>query len=122
MYTQSDRRVFRRIKGKIPVLYRVLGGTREHRSFTKNIGAGGMRIPIFKIMAPGTVLDLEIFKNNSNGSARCKGEIIWTGRMTTKGKGGKIFEAGVRFLDLNFLFIGNLIGDLEARKLSGAQS
>ena len=118
MYSRSERRIFRRIDGAIPIKYTLSRGRRECRAVTKNISGGGMRIAVFKRMTPGTILDLEIFRDASGRKAKCKGEVKWIGSTAVKGKRKKGLEAGIKFLDLSFLFIGNLIGDLESRKIS----
>lgn len=118
MYDRTDRRVFRRIEGEVSVRYTIPGSHKEHRTATRNISGGGMRIPILKRLQPGTVLDIEIFRDKSSRSAKCKGEIRWIAYITMKGKRKKSLEAGVKFLDLSFLFMGNLIGDLEARNIT----
>ncbi len=118
MYSRSERRVFRRIEGEVPVRYTLSRGRREYRAVTKNISGGGMKISIFKRMAPGTILDLQILRDASGRNARCKGEVRWIGSAVIKGKRKKALEAGIKFLDLSFLFIGNLIGDLESKKIA----
>jgi len=115
MYSRSERRTFRRIEGEFPVRYTPSRGRREYRTVTKNISGGGMRITIFKRVPQGTILDLEIFRDDSGRNARCKGEVRWIG---SAGKRKKALDAGIKFLDLSFLFIGNLIGDLESKKIA----
>lgn len=114
----AERRIFRRIEGEVPVQYSVPGTSKEYRTFTKNISGGGIRIPLFRKLAPGTVLSLKIFRNVPNISAKCKGEIRWVAEVSAEGRRKKILEAGIKFLDLSFLFIGNLIGDLESQKIT----
>jgi hypothetical protein len=118
MYTQADRRLFRRIEGKFPVNYISPGSRKKYRTTTKNISGGGTCMPIFERLAPGTILDLEIFRNGLKTSAKCKGEVRWVGNMEEKGRKKKSLEAGIKFIDLSFLYIGNLIGDIEAKTLS----
>ena len=112
MYSDSDtdRRMFDRIDGVVAVRYSPEGSATEHYATTKNIGGGGIKISLFRKLEPGTLLELEIFKMNSNVSARCRGEVMWITRTATKGK--RSFEAGVRFLGMNFIYIGGLINEL----------
>ncbi len=122
MYTKTDRRLFRRIEGRFPVSYRPPGSRKELHTTTKNISGGGMCIHLVKRLAPGTILDLEIFRTGLNVSAKCKGEITWISNGTLKRKRRKtLFDAGIKFIDLSFLYIGNLIGDLEAKAITGSR-
>lgn len=118
MYKGIDRRVFRRVDGELAVKYGLNGRARKHCTATRNISGGGMRVPIFKKLAPGTVLDMEIFKQNSNISAKFRGKVVWVSRTPIKSKKKKLFEAGIKFIDLGFLYIGLLIGDLESQNIT----
>lgn len=124
MYKGQDRRVFRRVKGELAVKYGLNGSTRKYSTTTKDIGGGGMGISLLKKLAPGTILDMEIFKYNSNISASFRGKVVWVSRRPLKGKNKKkkYFEAGIKFIDLGFLYIGILINDLESRNIANPLS
>jgi hypothetical protein len=102
--------MFDRIDGAVTVRYSPPGSPVENYAITKNISGGGIKISLFRNLSPGTVLDLEIFKVNSNDSARCRGEIMWINRTADKGK--RCFEAGIKFVGLNFIYMGELIKEL----------
>lgn len=110
MYTGADRRMFDRIDGIVAVRYSPAGSSVEHYATTKNISGGGIKISLLRKLEPGTLIDIEIFKINSNSSARCRGEVMWIKRTAEKGK--RCFEAGIKFAGLNFIYIGELIKEL----------
>ncbi|MBU3911542.1 MAG: PilZ domain-containing protein [Candidatus Omnitrophica bacterium] len=114
MQSDVDRRMFDRIDGIVAVKYCPEGSTVEHYATTKNISGGGIRMSLFRKLEPGTVLELEIYKMNSNVSARCRGEVIWITRTADRSK--RCFEAGIKFLGLNFVYIGELIKELGGYK------
>lgn len=114
MYRIAERRMFDRVDGVVAVRYSPAGSSIENYATTKNISGGGIRISLFRKLAPGTVVDLEIFKINSDSSARCRGEVMWINRTADKGK--RCFEAGIRFVGLNFVYIGELIKELNGNR------
>lgn len=124
MYSGTDRRIFRRVKGELAVKYSLNGNNKTYSTTTKNISGGGMRITLIKKLAPGTILDMEIFKYNSNISANFRGKVAWISKapVKIKGKKKKYFEAGIKFIDLGFLYIGILINDLESRNTANPLS
>ncbi len=112
MYTSIDRRIFPRVEGKVAVRYGEGDSEREHWTMTKDISGGGMRIRLSKRLIAGTILDLEIARKRSNTTSRCRGEIVWVSQCEEKEE--CCFEAGIRFIGLNLLFVNKLIGDLES--------
>lgn len=110
MYTGIDRRMFDRVDGIVAVKYSPVGSATENYATTKNISGGGMKVSLFRKLSPGTMIDLEIFKINSDSSARCRGEVMWITKTTDKGR--RCFEAGIKFIGLNFVYIGELIKEL----------
>lgn len=118
MYKGIDRRVFRRVKGELAVKYGLNGNDMKYSTTTKNISGGGMAIALLEKLAPGTILDMELFKHNSNISAKFRGKVAWISKKPRKGKKRKYFEAGIKFIDLGFLYIGILISDLESRNIA----
>ncbi|MFC1624518.1 PilZ domain-containing protein [Candidatus Omnitrophota bacterium] len=115
MYRKIDRRLFERIQGDITARYSVEDGEIQHFVGIRDISGGGLKIELLKGLTPGTILDVEIFRKNSNISARCKSEIIWVRTLRPEEKRGSYFEAGVKFLALNFMYIGAIINDLETQ-------
>lgn len=118
MDSYLERRIFERIDGILTVKYTKEGQKKEYYSVTKNISGGGIKIELPEQLKLGTILDLHIFKINSDISTTCKGSIIWTVKASIRRSGEDFFEAGVKFLNANFLYIGSLIYDLETRSSS----
>jgi len=112
----TDNRVFERIDGELAVRYSPQGSNREFCSTTKNISGGGMRISLLKRLDPGTVLDLEIFKYNTDLKAICRGKVAWIWDEGIGKEKRGLFEAGIQFIDTQFLCISRLIEYLEKQK------
>lgn len=108
-----DNRLFERIEGELAVRYSPRGSDREYCTTTKNISGGGVRMSLLKRLDPGTVLDLEIFKYDSDIKTRCRGKLVWTWREPMDKEADQIFEAGVEFLNAELLYVGRLIAYLE---------
>jgi hypothetical protein len=113
MYKGMDRRIFERRDGNLTVRYKIEGEGAEFCTSTKNISGSGMKITLLKNIPLGTMIDLEIFKKNSNQSSRCRGKVIWVSCIDTVDKKDKFFEAGIKFMDSDLMHIGCLISNLE---------
>ena len=111
MYNTEDRRIFERFEDNLAVRYRRQGGKREFFTATNNISGSGANITIFRRFKPGNILDLEIYKNGSDLSAKCRGEVVW---VSASGENGKVscFNAGIRFIDSSLMHISALIKEL----------
>src|SRR4030043_1341445 len=99
MFTGTENRVFSRIDGELAVRYSPQGTDSEFCTTTKNISGGGMRMSLLKKLEPGTVLDLEIFKYDSDLTARCKGKVVWLWDAPMDTENEQLFEAGIKFLN-----------------------
>jgi len=110
-----DNRLFERIEGELAVRYSPRGSDREYCTTTKNISGGGMRMSLLKKLDPGTMLDLEIFRYDSDIKTRCRGRLVWIWGEPMDKKTDQIFEAGIQFLNTELLYIGRLIAYLENR-------
>lgn len=119
MDSYLERRLFERIEGKVTLKYNKEGQKKEYHAVTKNISGGGIKIQMSERLKPGTVLDLQIFRINSDISMGCKGKIIWIVKTPAKQHEANSFEAGIKFLNASFLFIGSLIYDLTTGSSSG---
>lgn len=103
-----DRRVFKRVQGELGVRYSPQGSDREFCTTTKNISGGGIKMGLLKKLIPGTILDLEIFRYDTDITARCRGKIVWVDK--------KLSEAGIEFINTSLLYIGRFIDYLEKQK------
>jgi len=101
----TDRRVFERIEGELGVRYSPQASNREFCTTTKNISGGGIKMGLLKKLAPGTVLDLEIFRYDTDIKTRCIGKIVWVDK--------KLSEAGIEFINRSLLYIGRFIDYLQ---------
>ena len=114
-YAGEDTRVFERIAGELVVRYRPSKSSKEYYATTKNISGGGIKILTTNRLVKGTVLDLEIFKNNSNVSANCTGEIVWVEQVPCNSFDNKkkCFEAGIKFTNMCLFYIADIINALK---------
>lgn len=113
MLAQNDNRLFERIRGELAVRYSPRGADGEFCSTTRNISGGGIRMPLLKKVNPGAVLDLEIFRSDAADMAfRCMGRVMWVWDAPSNKKEDHLFEAGIKFLNHDFLRIGKLIDSL----------
>ena len=116
MFIGTENRLFERIDGELAVGYSPQGSDREFCTTTKNISGGGVRVPLLRNLNPGTILDLEIFKYNSDFKTRCRGKVAWVWGENTGKENEERFEAGIQFLNSRLLYIGRLIGYLQGEK------
>ncbi len=112
MRISTDNRVFERLDKELAVRYSPVGSNREFCTTTKNISGGGVRMSLLKSLSPGTILDMEIFRYNSNIKARCRGKVVWVWDEPMSKETEEHFEAGIKFLDRQLLYISRLISDL----------
>ncbi len=115
MHIGTDNRLFERINGELAVRYSPHGSNGEFCTTAKNISGGGIRISLLKRLEPGSILDLEIFKYNTDARARCRGKVAWIWDEPLNKKSEEHFEAGIQFIDSKLLYIGRLINYLERR-------
>jgi len=118
MTVKTDNRVFERVEGELAVRYSPLGSDGELCTSTKNISGGGIRTSLLKKLDPGTMLDLEIFRYNSEIKARCRGKVVWVWDEPMDKQTEQYFEAGIEFIDRQLLYIGRLIEYLETHNKS----
>jgi hypothetical protein len=111
----TDSRIFERIEGELAVRYSPQGSDKEYCTSTKNISGGGMRISLLKKLQPGTLLDLELSKYDTDIKTRCRGKIVWVWDEPMNRKSEQLFEAGVQFINTQLLYIGRLINYLESQ-------
>lgn len=116
MHINTDSRLFERIDGELAVRYSPQGSDGEFCTTTKNISGGGMRVSLLKRLDPGTMLDLEIFKYDTDIKARCRGKVIWVWNEPMNKETEQHFEAGIQFINSQFLYIGRLMEYLQTQK------
>jgi len=109
MISETDTRLFERVDKKLGVRYSPQGGNAEFCTTTRNISGGGIRMPLLKKLRPGTPLNLEIFKYNTDVSVRCRGQVVWTWETPMDEKEEQLYEAGIQFINPHLLYIGRLM-------------
>lgn len=115
MKLDIDNRLFARVDGELGVRYSPQGSGREYCTTTKNISGGGVRMPLLKKLERGSVIDLEIFKHNTDLRTRCRGKVAWIWDKPMDEEKKQMFEAGISFIDRQLLCIGRFINYLEGQ-------
>lgn len=98
----EERRRYVRLDTSIEVHYKVVGRIEEHRTSTKDIGGGGIRLILFERLDEGALLELEMAVPHEPGKIFAKGEVVWIDEFVVSGPGGeeRHFEAGIRFVEI----------------------
>lgn len=117
MLAESDNRLFERIDGELAVRYSPQGTDGEFCSTTRNISGGGIRMPLLKKIKPGTTVDMELFKYNTDIAFRCMGRVMWIWDAPIDKKEDHLFEAGIKFLNPDLLHVGRLIESLKKNSI-----
>jgi len=113
----ADNRLFKRVEGELGVRYSPQGSNREFCTTIKNISGGGIRVSLLKRLERGELLDLEIFKYNTDIRARCRGRVVWIwDEYVNRREGEDLFEAGIEFVDSHPLRIARLINYIENKE------
>ena len=75
---------------------------------------------LLKRLDPGTEVDLEIFKHNTDLMTRCRGKVVWVWDEPFDKDQEQLFEAGIQFINSQLLYVGRLISylDNENKKIS----
>lgn len=116
MHIGTDSRLFERIDGELAVRYSPQGSDGEFCTTTKNISGGGMRISLLKKLDLGTMLDIEIFKYDTDLKARCRGKIVWMWNEPIDKESEQHFEAGIQFINSRLIYMGRLMEYLQKQK------
>ncbi len=116
MHIGTDSRLFERIDGELAVRYSPQGSDGEFCTNTRNISGGGMRISLLKKLDLGTMLDIEIFKYNTELKTRCRGKVIWMWNEPMDTEAEQHFEAGVEFVNSQLIYVGRLMEYLQKQK------
>jgi c-di-GMP-binding flagellar brake protein YcgR len=94
----EERRQYIRIKRSVVVSYRIVKQFLGSGSRTKDICAGGICLPVFQMLEPHTILDLEISLPDSINPIKATAEIVWVGKREDA---QFPFEAGMKFLKID---------------------
>jgi len=109
----TDSRLFERLDGELAVRYSPRGSDREFCTTTKNVSGGGARMSLLKKLEPGTILDLEMFRYNTDLKVRCSAKVVWVWDEPMSKGDEQHFEAGVKFQNAHLLYVGRLMDYLE---------
>jgi len=111
-----DNRIFKRIDAEFSFRYSPVGSQEEYSTFAKNISGGGMRVSLLNRLEPGTLIDLEL-PIGPDIKTRCKGRIAWVWDQPADIERKQLFEAGVEFINVRLLYLGQFINYLRNQKI-----
>lgn len=113
-----ERRLFERIEVPLKVRYQVLSASSKFKrikSKSKNVGWGGVRILLSDEVPVDTKLHLEFLPEaDDKQTLVAYGEVVWTKKIDAKGK--KMYDTGVRFTQIDSIFLGRLLSHFTRNK------
>jgi len=105
---KKERRRFQRasIRYKINIICEgsvMIGEPKDYtfRTYTENIGQGGIKVVLEKQLRPASLVKLELFIT-AKVPLKCKGLIIWNKKINPKGTKPDLFDTGIQFIDLHY--------------------
>ena len=102
-----DRRKYARLDLKSKVEFAVVEGPgvnssrKKYCASGKNIGAEGILVSSEQELAPGTVLDMDIFLAGRTEPVRMQGEVRWCRSVKLSGADKALFDTGIKFTTIN---------------------
>jgi hypothetical protein len=71
----------------------------QSNSKSKNISKLGIKLPVYKLIKPGSKLKLEIEVPGVNGPIRAVGKVVWPKKTPTDLPG--VVDAGIQFVNID---------------------
>lgn len=73
----GERRRYVRVNKSVSLKYRVITGALKTVSQTEDISEGGMRLPTFQKVEPGTILELKVRLSRYKKPIVVVGKVVW---------------------------------------------
>ncbi|MBN2484209.1 MAG: PilZ domain-containing protein [Candidatus Omnitrophica bacterium] len=73
----AERRRYVRVGDTVKLKYRILKGALKTASLTHDISEGGVRLPAFQKLEPGTILELKIALSEFKKPVVVVGRVVW---------------------------------------------
>ena len=91
-----------RLRAPVETTYTVLPDGRPQRTLTKDLGVGGARLVMDKLLAPGTQLQLAIPLPGREQPVNAIAEVVWSGEVELTGRAGqrRSAEVGIRTVEI----------------------
>lgn len=94
-----EKRKFERIKDGAKVIYKVMGVKGEYPLQVIDMGAGGLKLPLYEKVSRGTLLELHISLSGEAEPFFGLAKVIWQDLKLKKDtKGVPCYETGVEFI------------------------
>ncbi len=68
---------------------------------TENLSATGMRVILEEKLSISTIVDIELLLLDREKHLKCKGQIVWTKEINPPETEPRIFDIGIKFIEIN---------------------
>jgi c-di-GMP-binding flagellar brake protein YcgR len=97
-----ERRKYKRVSGRLRIVYKAVGEQAEGSVYSMDVSAGGFCLGLDRILEDETVLELLVYIPDKQKPFFCLGKVAWQKAAGVKGKDGKLYyETGMRFENLD---------------------
>jgi len=93
-----EKRKYQRVKDGAKIIHKLMGVKGECLAPALDISAGGIRLPSKKKLAPGSILELNIYLPDKREPFFGLAKVIWQKSEITKSLIGDYYETGVEFI------------------------
>jgi len=98
----DERRKYRRVSGRVRIIYKIAGEAEERSVYSVDVSAGGFCLGLDSVQKQDTILELLVYLPDKDKPFLCMGKVTWQKSHGTKGSDGKVyFDTGVKFENLD---------------------
>ncbi len=117
----EERRKYKRVSGRIRIIYKIAGDQAEGSVYSVDVSAGGFCLGLDKFQKTDTILELLVYLPDKEKPFVCLGKVTWQKSSGAKGKDGKVYyDTGVKFENLDLKNRLRLIYYVHGKLKSGA--
>ena len=98
-FSESERRIFRRIRFKEPVQFQFKDQIEAGGSVSSDLSEGGIRLMLFKFIPLNTELTLQVHLT-SQKVLECHGRVVWIEKI----QHAEAYQAGLEFRGTDSIF------------------
>ncbi|MCU0651222.1 MAG: PilZ domain-containing protein [Candidatus Omnitrophica bacterium] len=97
-----ERRRYKRVSGRLKIVYKAVGEKDEGSVYSMDVSAGGFCLGLDRVFKADTVLELLVYLPDKEKPFLCLGKVAWQKPNAVKASDGKIyFMTGLRFENLD---------------------
>jgi c-di-GMP-binding flagellar brake protein YcgR len=98
----TERRKYKRVQGRLRIIYKIVGDTVEGSAYSVDISAGGFCLGVDRLMRSETSLELLVYLPDNEKPFSCTAKVTWQKTKGIKAKDGKFYyDTGLRFETLD---------------------